>query len=189
MAGTDLGVTQDGAILRLTLNRPGAGNALTGSMTTELVRILEETADSDEVRVVVLTAEGKDFCTGVDLREANAPRSGEKPRAGHFQRRIASGANRLMRALFELQLPVVAGVRGLAAGIGNTLALSADYVVASRTACFWAPYVTKGFTPDSGSSCTGRFPSSVGAPVRSRSALEERNRSRGVFLLPRGRNY
>ena len=89
MAGTDLEVTQDGGILRLTLNRPGAGNALTGSMTTELVRILEETADSDEVRVVVLTAEGKDFCTGVDLREANAPRSSEKPRAGHFQRRIA----------------------------------------------------------------------------------------------------
>ena len=51
----------------------------------------------------------------------------------------------------ELQVPVVAGVRGWAAGIGNSLALASDYIVASETARFWTPFAGRGFTPDSGS--------------------------------------
>jgi 2-(1,2-epoxy-1,2-dihydrophenyl)acetyl-CoA isomerase len=56
----------------------------------------------------------------------------------------------MILALDAVQLPVVAGVRGWAAGIGNTLALSADVVIATPSAQFWVPFVTRGFTPDSG---------------------------------------
>jgi 2-(1,2-epoxy-1,2-dihydrophenyl)acetyl-CoA isomerase len=56
----------------------------------------------------------------------------------------------MIEALDRVQLPVVAGVRGWAAGIGNMLALSADVVIAAPSAKFWVPFVLKGFTPDSG---------------------------------------
>ena len=55
----------------------------------------------------------------------------------------------MIRALHDAQLPVVAGVSGWAAGVGNTLALSADVVIADETAKFWVPFVGKGFSPDS----------------------------------------
>jgi 2-(1,2-epoxy-1,2-dihydrophenyl)acetyl-CoA isomerase len=114
--------------------------------------------------VIALTAEGRNFCTGIDLMEANAPGAGPaaRPRAGHIQRRINLGAHRLVRAFADLQLPVVVGVRGWAAGLGNTLALLSDYIVASETAKFWTPYVSRGFTPDSGSSYL--LPRLIGLP-------------------------
>ena len=75
-----------------------------------------------------------------------------KPRAGHLQRSMQTGPNRMIAAMEEAQVPIIAAVRGWAAGLGNALALSADFVIASSTAKFWVPFVTKGFTPDSGNS-------------------------------------
>ena len=57
----------------------------------------------------------------------------------------------MIRTLFEAEIPIVTGVQGFAAGIGNSLALSGDHVVATRSARFWVPFVARGFTPDSGS--------------------------------------
>ena len=56
----------------------------------------------------------------------------------------------MIRTLFEAEVPIVTGVQGYAAGIGNALALSGDHIVAARSARFWVPFVAKGFTPDSG---------------------------------------
>ena len=56
----------------------------------------------------------------------------------------------MIRTLFEAEIPIVTGVQGYAAGIGNTLALVGDHVVAARSAQFWVPFVARGFTPDSG---------------------------------------
>ncbi|MEU7816576.1 enoyl-CoA hydratase-related protein [Pseudonocardia sp. NPDC049154] len=154
---TGLEVVWDGPVLRLTIAREKAGNALAAATLVALREALDEAARSDEVRVVALTAVGKNFCTGVDLAEANAPMKvaeGEKPvkpRIGHHSRRIDLGAHGLVEAFTELRLPVVVGVRGWAAGIGNSLALLSDYIVASETAKFWTPFVGRGFTPDSGS--------------------------------------
>jgi len=159
-----LEVVRDGAVLRLTLARPQAGNAINNAVMSGLLAALDDASRSDELRVIALTARGRNFCTGVDLAEANAPgaRSDGRPRAGHIQRRIGLGAHRLVRTFADLQLPVVVGVRGWAAGLGNTLALLSDYIVASETAQFWAPFVGRGFTPDSGS--TYLLPRLIGLP-------------------------
>jgi 2-(1,2-epoxy-1,2-dihydrophenyl)acetyl-CoA isomerase len=76
----------------------------------------------------------------------------ERPRTGHVQRGLAARAHRLVRALWESQLPVVAVVRGHASGVGCNLALASDFVVASRTARFAEAFVRRGLTPDSGGS-------------------------------------
>src|SRR5215207_7765135 len=139
--GDDSGleIAWDGPVLRLHLNKPAAGNALSQSTIQAFLDTFDEATRSNEVRVVALTAEGRNFCTGIDLVEANKGHTA-RPRTGHLQRRTTMGANGLVRALFDLPIPVVVGVRGWAAGIGNTLALSADYIVASETAKFWAPF-------------------------------------------------
>jgi 2-(1,2-epoxy-1,2-dihydrophenyl)acetyl-CoA isomerase len=137
-------------VLRLTLNRPEAGNSVGSGVIAGFLDAFDDVTKREGIRVVALTAQGKDFCTGIDLKEANQPRA-ERPVVGHHQRRIQAGAHRLVRAFVELQVPVVAGVRGWAAGIGNSLALASDYIVASETARFWTPFAGRGFTPDSGS--------------------------------------
>lgn len=159
-----LDVVHDGAVLRLTLARPEAGNAISNSVMSGLLTALDGASRSDEIRVIALMAQGRNFCTGVDLVEANDPSAqpAVRPRAGHIQRRINLGAHRLVRAFADLQLPVVVGVRGWAAGLGNTLVLLSDYIVASETAKFWTPFVGRGFTPDSGSSYL--LPRLIGLP-------------------------
>jgi 2-(1,2-epoxy-1,2-dihydrophenyl)acetyl-CoA isomerase len=165
---TGLRVERDGPVLRLTIAREKAANALAASTITALRDAIEEAGRSNEFRVVALTAVGKNFCTGVDLVEANAEETTDgqerpvRPRIGHLQRGINLGAHELVRAFSELQLPVVVGVRGWAAGLGNTLALLSDYIVAADTAKFWTPFVGRGFTPDSGS--TWLLPRLIGLP-------------------------
>jgi 2-(1,2-epoxy-1,2-dihydrophenyl)acetyl-CoA isomerase len=166
-SGAGVQVVEDGPVLRLTLDRPSLGNAIGSGTTAAMLQALDLAMSSSTIRVVALTSLGKDFCSGMDLKEANAP-SDERPRMGHLSRRITAGPHRLVRALAELQLPVVVGVRGYAAGIGCSLALSGDYVVASETATFWTPFVKRGFSPDSGS--TYLLPRLIG-PTRAKEML------------------
>jgi 2-(1,2-epoxy-1,2-dihydrophenyl)acetyl-CoA isomerase len=154
----DLLLAHDGPVLRITLNRPRRKNALAFPMIKAIAEAVEGAGQDDTTRVIVLRATGDNFCTGVDLVESNSPRrpgadpgARTKPRTGHLQRSFIYGAHRMIRAFDAVQVPVVAGVRGWAAGIGNMLALSADVVIATPSAKFWVPFVTKGFTPDSGS--------------------------------------
>ena len=138
--------------LTITLDRPRRKNALTVEMISAISESVRSASNDDETRVIVITSAGEDFCSGIDLGQSNAPREGEprKPRAGYLQRRLGANAHDMILALESAQVPIVASVRGWAAGIGNMLALSADVVVADTTAKFWVPFVTKGFTPDSG---------------------------------------
>ncbi|OCB27465.1 hypothetical protein A5674_18270 [Mycobacterium malmoense] len=165
---TGLRVLCDGPVLRLTLAREEAGNALCAATVRAFRETLDDAARSNDIRVVALTAVGKNFCTGVDLVEANAPTCGSegkppvRPRTGYIQRGINLDVHTLVRAFSELQLPVVVGVRGWAAGLGNTLALLSDYIVASDSAKFWTPFVGRGFTPDSGA--TWLLPRLIGLP-------------------------
>jgi 2-(1,2-epoxy-1,2-dihydrophenyl)acetyl-CoA isomerase len=145
-------VERRGPALVLALDRPQRKNALTAEMIVAIADAVDAASADDETRVIVLCARGADFCSGIDLvqstgGEGDTPR---KPRAGHLQRSFQQGAHRMIQSLDAAQLPVVSAVRGWAAGLGNALALSADVVVASTTARFWVPFVTKGFTPDSG---------------------------------------
>jgi 2-(1,2-epoxy-1,2-dihydrophenyl)acetyl-CoA isomerase len=164
-----LDVAVDGAVLRLALNRPERRNTLTDTSIAGLIRALERAAIDEDLRAVLLTGAGEDFCGGFDLAARNARTDAEaRPRTGSIQRRLPTQANRLIPLLFELQLPVVCAVRGWAVGIGAQLALAADFTVAATDAVFWYPFLRRGFTPDSGS--TWLLPRVVG-PARARELL------------------
>jgi 2-(1,2-epoxy-1,2-dihydrophenyl)acetyl-CoA isomerase len=154
---TPIVVSRAGAMLSITLNRPERKNALSLEMVAAIADAVESAGADDVIRVIVLRAAGDDFCAGFDLGLSSgrdrrpSPESGQpRPRTGHLQRGFQAGAHRMIEVFDRVQLPVVSGVRGWAAGIGNMLALSADVVIAAPSAKFWVPFVLKGFTPDSG---------------------------------------
>lgn len=164
-----LDAAADGPVLRLTLNRPGRRNTLTDTSIAALIRALERAATDEDLRAVLLTGVGEDFCGGFDIVARNARTDAQaRPRTGSIQRRMPTQANRLIPLLLELQLPVVCAVRGWAVGIGAQLAAAADFTVAASDALFWYPFLRRGFTPDSGS--TWLLPRIVG-PARARELL------------------
>jgi len=118
-------------------------------MVAELAAVIEAAGNDEAVRAVLLTTAGEHFCSGFDIVSRNSGANGQRPRAGAIQRRLPSQAHRLIPVLLETQVPVIAAVRGWAAGIGLALALAADVTVASDSARFWTPYGSRGFTPDS----------------------------------------
>jgi 2-(1,2-epoxy-1,2-dihydrophenyl)acetyl-CoA isomerase len=136
-------------VLRITLDRPARKNSLDAPAIRRLVTLLETAATDDSLRVVVLAGRGADFCSGADWVASNA--GDARPRTGSLQRRTPFQAHRLVALLAEIQLPVVCAVRGWAAGLGFQLALAADFTIASESACFWEPFVERGFSADSGS--------------------------------------
>ena len=144
-----LGVSRDGGVLRLTLDRPRRRNALDDAMVADLIRELEAANQDESVRAVLLAGAGDHFCSGFDLVVRNAPRDA-RPRVGSIQRRVSSEAHRLVPLLCSVQVPVVCRVQGWAAGIGLHLVLAADFAVVAEDARLWEPFMRRGFTPDSG---------------------------------------
>lgn len=144
-----LRATQDGPVLRLTLDRADRRNAVNDTMLDAMIEHLAAAGIDESVRVIRIDAEGPDFCAGSDLIANNA-KSERKPRVGSTQRRLPNKANRLIPLLLETQVPIVAVVRGWAAGLGFHLAMAADFCVAADDARFWEPFMARGFTPDSG---------------------------------------
>jgi 2-(1,2-epoxy-1,2-dihydrophenyl)acetyl-CoA isomerase len=136
-------------------------------MVAGLTEAVQGAGNDESVRAVLLTGAGEHFCSGFDIVSRNNP-DGARPRAGSIQRRLPGQAHRLIPVVAETQVPVVAAVRGWAAGIGLALALAADVTVAARDATFWAPFSSRGFTPDSG--VTWLLPRRVGE-VRARRML------------------
>ncbi|MEV0355556.1 enoyl-CoA hydratase-related protein [Nocardia sp. NPDC050697] len=141
-------VERDGAVLRLTLDRPGRRNSLTPDMVETLVTALTAAASDDTLRAIHLRGAGEHFCAGVDWVSGNT--GDTKPRTGSVLRRVPHTAHRVIELLHTVQLPVVATVRGWAAGMGCNLALAADFTVAAPDASFWEPFLDRGFSPDSG---------------------------------------
>ena len=142
-------VHRDGAILRLTLDRPARRNSLSHSMVDALVGALTEAAVDDTLRAIHVRGEGDDFCSGADWVAGNA--GGKRGRTGDPVRRVPHTSHRLVELVGTIHLPVVCTVRGWAVGLGCNVALAADFTVASSDAVFWEPFVTRGFSPDSGS--------------------------------------
>lgn len=137
----------DNGVSWITLNRPEAMNALTWEQRERLIRLLSEASSDPDVRAVVLTATGRGFCAGADLR--GAPSSHERV-AGDVARMIRDGAQRLITAVLDCEKPVVAAVNGTAAGLGAHLALACDLVLAAESARFIEVFVRRGLVPDGG---------------------------------------
>jgi 2-(1,2-epoxy-1,2-dihydrophenyl)acetyl-CoA isomerase len=163
-----LRIEQDGAVLRLTLDRPEKRNALDDEVMGALIDAIDAAGRDEAVRAIVLAGVGDHFCGGADIvsriAEADAPR----PRVGSVQRRVRSTAHRLIPLVLTTQTPVVCRVQGYAAGIGLHLAAAADVTVVAEDARLWEPFTQRGFTPDSGGSWL--LPRLVG-PVRARELL------------------
>ncbi|KFG03615.1 enoyl-CoA hydratase/isomerase family protein [Streptomyces scabiei] len=137
----------DNAVSWITLNRPEAMNALTPDQRDHLIRLLSDASADPAVRAVVVTATGRGFCTGADLRGASA--GGERV-AGDVARTIRLGAQRLVAAVLDCEKPVIAAVNGTAAGLGAHLALACDLVLAAEEARFIEVFVRRGLVPDGG---------------------------------------
>jgi len=140
-----------GGVLTLRIEREHKRNALDQESVTCLVQLLEAAALDGSLRVIHLTAAGGDFCSGSDWVSANSG-TAQRPRPANLVRRLPFQSHRLIELLLTIQLPVVATVRGFAAGLGCQLALAADFAVADDEATFWEPFVRRGFTPDGGAS-------------------------------------
>ena len=146
-----LGIALDGAVLRLTLDRPDKRNALDDVMVGGMLDAIDAAGRDEQVRTIVLRGAGDHFCGGADIVARNAGgRDAPRPRVGSIQRRVPSTAHRLVPLLMSVQVPVVCRVQGWAAGIGFHLALASDFTLAAADARFWEPFSTRGFTPDSG---------------------------------------
>ncbi|MQY24227.1 enoyl-CoA hydratase/isomerase family protein [Nocardia macrotermitis] len=143
-------VDREDDVLHLVIDRPEQRNSVSSNMIDTLVDTLTTAASDSSLRAIVLRGAGADFCSGVDWMASNDP-DAPRPRTGDLVRRIPHTAHRVIELLHTIQLPVVCGVRGWAAGMGCNLALAADFTVAADDAVFWEPFVARGFSPDSGS--------------------------------------
>jgi enoyl-CoA hydratase/carnithine racemase len=138
--GTDLVLREEvePGIVRLTLYRPDARNALSLELMRQLMTQLESMAYDDEVRVVIIGGAGAAFCAGHDLKELRADPSPE------FYNKVFSLCGRLMQAIADFPRPVIAQVKGIATAAGCQLVATADLAIAADDARFATPGVNIG---------------------------------------------
>lgn len=134
-----------GAVATLSMARSEKLNALTPDMADEMRYALANTGDA---RVIVIRGEGRSFCSGADL---SAILMGGEPGEGAY-RALIEHYNQLILDIAEHPLPIVAEVRGAAAGIGCSLALACDFCIAADSAYFLQAFVNIGLVPDGGAS-------------------------------------
>lgn len=138
----------EGAVATVTLNRPDVLNAMSGELLEALLGRVQQAADDEAVRCVVLTGAGRAFCSGGDLRGIGAGDALD-PLANAAQLRRFEETSRL---LAEMPKPTIAAVNGAAAGAGFSLALAADLRLAAEGARFVTAFARVGLTGDFGGS-------------------------------------
>ncbi|GLF94480.1 2-cyclohexenylcarbonyl CoA isomerase [Streptomyces yaizuensis] len=154
MADSVLYEVNDG-LATITINRPDAMNALDIATKVALRDTLERAGSDTSVRAVLLTATGRAFCVGQDLKEhIGLLAADRKSGSGATMSTVREHYNPIVRALATMPKPVVAGVNGVAAGAGLGFALAADYRVVADTATFTTAFAGVALTADSGVSWT-----------------------------------
>ncbi|MFJ9808136.1 enoyl-CoA hydratase/isomerase family protein [Streptomyces sp. NPDC101158] len=141
--------TVENGVAWITLNRPEAMNALTWDQRERIITLLADASADPEVRAVVVTATGRGFCAGADLR-GGPPAPARERVTGDVARMIRQGAQRFIGAVLDCEKPVIAAVNGTAAGIGAHLAFACDLVLAAEPATFVEVFVRRGIVPDGG---------------------------------------
>ncbi|OYU45103.1 MAG: 2-(1,2-epoxy-1,2-dihydrophenyl)acetyl-CoA isomerase [Burkholderiales bacterium PBB4] len=144
----------DGSVAVLTLNRPQRLNAAPPQMFAELHRALGQ-LPALGARALLITGEGRAFCSGADLQgglaDAATSSTGAAPSRGdQAYQALSTAYSPALLALANLPMPVVTAVNGVAAGIGCSLALAADFTIAARSAYFLEAFVNIGLVPDGG---------------------------------------
>lgn len=148
MSYEEVAYTVTDRICTISLNRPQARNGYTLRMSDELNAAFAQADADEDVRVVVLTGEGKDFCVGADLSGGAFNASENGPDALESWQ---EPAGRCSRRIFESRKPVIAAIRGAAVGAGSTIILPADYRLASTDARFGFVFSQRGIYPEGAS--------------------------------------
>lgn len=171
MSSTDSATTaagftavQDGKVLRVTITKPKRKNAVDYDTVVALGDTFLAAADNRAIRVIVLTGEGVDFCTGADL--AATPVEAAR---GITPEMSMDAANRLVKAIVAAPVPVIARIRGAAAGLAVGMALAADLTYASEEAYLLLAFVNIGLMSDGGA--TAMVAAAAGRPLAAEMAL------------------
>ena len=133
-------------IATLCLNRPEVYNALNDELTFEIQDALKQCSKDDQVRVVVLTGEGKAFCSGQDLKASSVVENKS------FSDSLHKRYNPIIKLMRNMPKPIVCRLNGVAAGAGCSLALACDFIIAAEEATLIEVFINIGLVPDSGSS-------------------------------------
>lgn len=144
-AATGLLSSRSGGVLELRINRPESRNSLDGATINALTAAFDAAGRDPEVRAVLLTGEGRTFCSGGDLKSIFASRE-----PTHIRGFLDLNTRPMIRSLQNLDKPIIAALNGAVAGAGIPLALAADLVIASDEARFVMGYGKVGTMPDSG---------------------------------------
>lgn len=156
MSFKNLILEKEGHIAVLYLNRPEAMNALNAEMLKEFIQAINEVAEDDMIRVLIITGVGKAFAAGADIKYMQSLNAVEG-------RSLAQLGQDAFMAIEKLEKPVIAAVNGFALGGGCEIALASDIRLASEKAKFGQPEVGLGITPGFGG--TQRLPRLVGEGI------------------------
>ena len=151
-----LSLSEENGILHVKLNRPEKRNAVNDQILLDLERCFSEVATGGNVKVVILSGEGKAFCAGTDLNELGGSPGGDS----RSIRLLVRKAQRAFSEIENLEKAVIALIHGYAMGAGMEMILACDLRVASEEAVFTIPEVDLGLVPDLGGS--QRLPRVVG---------------------------
>lgn len=135
-------VTEEAGVGLITLNRPTLMNALNAQMRAEITQAVRDLGT--RARVVVMTGEGRAFCSGQDLG------AGVSIDDLDLGRILREEYEPMLRAIYDCPVPVISAVNGVAAGAGANLALAADVVIAAQSAVFLQAFARIGLIPDAG---------------------------------------
>ncbi|HJL99086.1 MAG: crotonase/enoyl-CoA hydratase family protein [Acidimicrobiales bacterium] len=151
--------------LTLTMNRPERLNAFNSQMQREFLEALEHADSDDEIRVVIVTGEGRGFCAGADLEkgaetfdydgqteEAKTERASNEGRQGGGNAWLRDGGGLLSLRLYEFNKPIIAAINGPAVGVGVTMTLPMDIRLASTAARIGFVFSRRGIVPEACSS-------------------------------------
>ncbi|MSO91746.1 MAG: enoyl-CoA hydratase [Acetobacteraceae bacterium] len=135
-------ITREAGVMEIRLNRPDKKNALTRDMYAAIADAMDASNTDPGVRAIILTGTGDAFTSGNDVRDFQA----------RAATNTASPAGRFLPTISTLKKPLIAAVNGAAIGIGATMLMHADLIVAARSASFLMPFTALGLVPEAGSS-------------------------------------
>ncbi|MDI3567184.1 crotonase/enoyl-CoA hydratase family protein [Bradyrhizobium sp. Arg816] len=151
-----------GHILTITLNRPEKLNALTGTMGRELIDAFDRADKDDDIRAVIVTGEGRAFCSGADLSSGADALNGDARRgpvkrmpdgrADYGDPKLRDAHGQLTLRIFKCMKPIIAAVNGPAVGVGVTMQIAMDIRIASEAARFGFVFSQRGIVPDAAAS-------------------------------------
>jgi enoyl-CoA hydratase/carnithine racemase len=137
----DVVLTSTDGVLEIRLNRPKKKNALTHAMYETVSAALEQADADPSIRVALLTGTGDTFTSGNDIKDFQARGASNAPRGG----------SRFLPVISSMQKPLIAAVNGVAVGVGTTLLLHCDLIVAARSARFVMPFTSLALIPEAAS--------------------------------------